>query len=412
MGAFSVFKDRKSKKNKETPSVESHYIRLAKITAFSKYFVLLLLILFAVYAFSFHSDVVTMDNFRYMLKFINLGEEAEATEGSIITFDTHENNKGLSFKGDMCIYNENTVTIMGWDGDVLAGGELGYDHPKAVENGKNVFCCDIGGNELSVYTSITNVLVQTYDYPISWIAASESGNYAVVSSTKGYRSAIFVYDIHFRNIYTLQISDKYVDFIDMTADGNYFYTLSHHSSGGNLVTQVSKYTVASTDTRPLFTDEYIGELPLGVYCTDYGYAVLTSGGIRTYDGENNLIGFVPSKGREILSCHIGSRYSVLAFGTEGLSGGNELNVYGSDGKLVSSREFSATPADYTVADDMLYTVSQGVLTVVDLTGNSDDVSYDVSTDITHLVTDDGRLILFSPYKAEIFSKNNYSEAEQ
>ena len=82
MGAFSWFRDKNTKKNKqETPTVESHYIKLARRASFMRYAVLLFIVLFGVYSFSFHSSEITVDNFDYMMKFLNVNEDEQANKG-------------------------------------------------------------------------------------------------------------------------------------------------------------------------------------------------------------------------------------------------------------------------------------------------------------------------------------------
>ena len=64
MGAFSAFKDKKRQTASETPTVASHYIKLGRKIATLRYIVLAFVVAFAVYSLSFHSDEITIENFR------------------------------------------------------------------------------------------------------------------------------------------------------------------------------------------------------------------------------------------------------------------------------------------------------------------------------------------------------------
>ena len=73
MSAFSVFSDhRKRKKNMQTPTVEQYYRDRAKRLSRVRYLCLLLCAAFLLYGFAVHGEELTAENFRYMLKFLDV----------------------------------------------------------------------------------------------------------------------------------------------------------------------------------------------------------------------------------------------------------------------------------------------------------------------------------------------------
>ena len=406
MSAFSVFKDRKTKKTaKETPTAEGHYARLGRVSAFFRYTCLVVIILLCVYAFSFHGDEMTMDNFRYMLKFINFGDDAETHKNGVLNFDTGSGSRGLIFKGDLCVMNENSVMISGWDGDVLVRENFGCDHPKMTENGINLFCYDLGGNELRIYNSYSRVYEHKYDYPIYDAAASASGRYAVVTSEKGFQSAVHVYDEHFREVFKHSFSKLYTDFVEISPDGKEVITLSHRASKGNLVTTLTRFDTTKEDG--MSTLEFVGELPLGIYRTDYGTAVLTSSRFRSYDSDFLLKGECEIDGSTLTSVCVGKEYSVFAYGTGRLSGGTELSVCLPDGTEKIRIGFEETFSDIMTSGDKIWALSPGKLTVCDISGNTENKTYEIPTSFNRLLSDDGKPILFSDSEARYFREDDY-----
>ena len=89
MGAFSGFRDKKKSKQ-ETPTVEAYYNGLARKASLVRYAVLIFAVVFAVYSFSFHPNEITIENFEYMMKFLNVNEEENTHAGSLIAFETGE----------------------------------------------------------------------------------------------------------------------------------------------------------------------------------------------------------------------------------------------------------------------------------------------------------------------------------
>ncbi len=410
MSAFSIFKDKKSKQSKqEMPTVEAHYIKLARRASLLRYTVLVLVVLFAVYSFSFHSNEITVDNFEYMMKFLNPGEDTETHENTVIAFDGSKGNRGLIYKGDLAILNENGLTVTGWDGDVILRESFTFDHPKMIENGINIFCYDLGGKELRIFNSYSQLQKTSYDYPVYWVSAAASGEYAVVSSAKGYRSAVYVYDKEFRIRYSRLFGDKYVDFVAISPNGKEFVTAAHYSKNGNLITQISKFSI--TAENALFTQEFIGEIPLGIYYTDEGFCLLTTDKMRVFNGSNEILSETLLTERELLSGKVFGSRTLVNYALEGLSGGTETVIYRADGSVEFSKSFDTSLSDTLICENTLYTLSPGVLTVCDMaTGNKK--TYSIPTSYSSLVADGNELILFSENQAEYFIASAYEGKEE
>lgn len=407
MGAFSVFKDKRSKRNKrETPTVEAHYTKLARRTSLVRYVCMVLIVLFAVYSFTFHSNEITMENFRYMMKFINLGEDADAPSGSFIAFDGSEGNRGMIFKGDLAVLNESGLVITGWDGEVILRSSFSYDHPKMTENGSYLFCYDLGGKDLRIFNSYQEMPnTPTFDYPIYWLSASKSGEFAVVSSAKSYRSAVYVYDSEYRIRYSRKFGDTYVDFVDISEDGDEFITAAHYSKGGNLVTVISRFSINSEEA--IFTQEFIGEMPLGIYYTNGGYFVMTTDKIRMFNNGDSVVTEIDLSQKELLSGRIFGDRVLVTYGMESLSGGTEAVIYRTDGSVEVSKQFRGSLSDTLICGNVFYAVSPGELVSYDLSAKEERV-YSIPSSYSGLVADGDRLILFSENQAEYFEPDNFS----
>ena len=410
MGAFSWFKDKNTKKNKqEIPTVESHYIKLARKASFLRYTVLLFIVLFGVYSFSFHSSEITVDNFDYMMKFLNVGEDEEELKGSLITFDGSTGNRGLIYKGDLAILNENGLTVTGWDAEVILRDSFSFDHPKMIENGKHIFCYDIGGKELRIFNSYSRLSKMNFDYPIHFVDASANGEFCVVSSAKSYRSAVYVYDGEFRIRYSRFFSDKYVNFAAMSPDGQEFIVAAQYSKNGNLATQISRFSITSENA--LFTKEFIGEIPLGIYYTENGYALLTTDAMRTFNQNDEAVAEIGFDNRKLLSGKVFENRTLINYGLEGLSGGTETVVYRNDGTVEYTVKFDTALSDALICENTLYALSPGLLTVCNIESNEIE-SFAVPTSYSALVRDENSIILVSENQAEYFNKNNFSGKDE
>ncbi|MBR0232392.1 MAG: hypothetical protein IJQ53_09230 [Clostridia bacterium] len=407
MGLFSFLSDNRAKKNKrETPTVEGHYIKLGRRAAFVRYTCLLLVILFAVYSFMAHKDDITLENFRYMMKFVNIGEEAEKPKGSVIRFDGSEATRGLIYKGDLAVLSESGLAIIGWDGETMLKDAISLDYPKMLTNGTDLFCFDIGGKELKVYNSYSRreTKIPAFEYPIHWVAASQSGSFAVVSSAQGYRSAVYVYDKEYRLIYSCLFGNKYVDFADMSADGRELLVAGHYAENADMTAFVSRYSLNSE--TPLCEYSFIGETPFGIYYTDSGYSLVTGDCIRNFvtisEDPAAVISFA---GKRLMSARMYGDRALVTYSTEGLSGGTELVVYDFTGKALFSERFDTSLSDTLLCGGTVYALSPGELTAGHISSGITDI-YSIPTSFARLIPDGDRVILFSADTARYFDKNN------
>ncbi len=409
MGAFSAFKDKRSLRNKkETPSVSDHYLKLARTSAVIRYTCIILVVAFSVYSLAFHASEISMENFRYMLKFINPSEEEQRETGNLLAFDGSEGNRGLIFKGDLAVLNENGLTIIGWDGETILREAFSLDHPKVANNGNHLFCYDLGGKELRIFNSYSRISTIPFDYPIYWLAASKNGGFAVASSAKGYRSAVYVYDKEFRLIYSQLLGDKYVDFVDISQKGNEFISAAHYSEGGNIVTLLSKMSTDSEE--PIFEEKFVGEIPLGVYYTSDGYCLMTSDKLRTFDNDNNLKGEISFVNKSLLSGKVIGDKILLNYSLEGLSGGTEAVIYNTNAEEIFTHDFSFAVSDSLIMENTYYALSPGVVSTFNLE-TEESVSYSIPTSYASLIEGDLNLILFSENQAEIFDTNTFEIKE-
>lgn len=394
MSAFSVFSDRrKRKKNTQTPTVEQYYETRARRLSHVRYTCLLLSVLFIVYGFAVHGEELTADNFRYMLKFIDLTEEDDETEANTVRFDYASGNMGALFRGDVAVLNGDGLSLYGWDAERLFSVSFRMESPRLAVTPQSIFAYDLGGYELRLFNSYSQFARLVMDYPIYGFSASESGTFAVISSEKNYRTAVYVYDSNARQVYERMLSDTYIDQIALSPDGSEFLALGHYAKGGDLITVLQRYSLS--DEEPIFTASYSGELPLRVgYLSDERFAVLTGSALRCYEADvSDPIGTLSVEDADLQGCSFSEGHILLTFSDSGLSGGTVLRVYGDDVKQLGTYRYEGAVTDKMVLDGSLCVLTMNEVTVTPLSGGEPTV-YPVGKDALQLLSDNGTLIVF------------------
>ena len=346
------------------------------------------------------------------MKYLNFGTDAEKPAGTVIAFDGSEGNRAVLYKGDLAVMNESGLALIGWDGSVVFKESFSYDYPKIIQNGINIICYDIGGKEIRLFTNSNHSAEPVaFDYPISCVAASDSGNYAVVSSAKSFRSAVYICDKDYfpgksEPLYICKFGSKYADFVDISKDGKEFLVTGHDSEKGHIVTFVSKYST-SKDDGPLFEQVFTDEIPFGVYYTESGYALVTSEAIRVFGSDDQIRSKISYSDKKLLSAKIFGDLSLITYSTEGLSGGTELEIYDKDGKLIRSASFQNALSDTLITGDTVYALAPGTLSGIGIYEKSKTV-YDVPSSFSMLLADGERVILISENEARYFNSEDYN----
>ncbi|MBQ8323544.1 MAG: hypothetical protein IJX82_00150 [Clostridia bacterium] len=415
MSAFSIFTDRKKrKKNTETPTVEQYYEKRARRVSHLRYACLLVTVLFGVYGFAVHGEVLTAENFRYMLKFLDLTENDEASLSTEIRYDYVDSNQGALFKGDLAVLNTDGLTVYsreaGTTGSKLFSESFRMEDPRLVATAQNIFAYDLGGNEVRMFNSYSQIARLSMDYPIYGFSASDSGHFAVITAEKNYRSAIYVYDAYARQIYKRLLSNTYIDYVALSPDGQTFLALGHEAGGGYLCSLLQVYSVK--EEQPLKSMTFKGELPLMAgYLADGAYAVLTGSALRFYDGQSDTPAKTLSmEGAGLAGCRFENGYVLITATGGGLSDGTELTVYDRKGEIALRTPCQGVPSQVRFTGDTLYLLTSEEVTVLPAGGES--TSCETKGDAVQLLFDeDGTPVVFEKNLAYRLTVTQKEETE-
>lgn len=402
MSAFSIFASKKRKTQKTVPTVEEYYLRLARRTTVIKFVIIMFLAGFTLFSFSYYKEELTIENFRYVLKFINFDSNAGTTSNATVYIDKESTNKGDVLRGDLAVINANGFSIYGFNGSKVYTHANKYNNPIMVSNTKNIIACDLGGYEVQIYSCNQFIDKIAYNYPVLGLAASESGHFAVISSEKSYRSALFVYDEYFRVIYKYFSGDKYIDFVSISEDGKEAVTLLHYPKNGSLITLLMRFSFDKE--QPVFQTEFTDEMPLGVnFMSDDSYCVLTSEAIRFFTADNQLFKERFFEEKLLSGYEFNRNYVIISYDASGLSSGTDIEVFRKNGSLALSKSFDSSILDKKINGDRLYVLMHGSVVTIDLTGKEPERSYTVDTDFRQILFNDQQVVLLSDSRAAFFN---------
>lgn len=368
MGAFSIFSNKKKHRDAGAlPEPEINYYetvgrRLNKL----KYAVLFLLIIFLVGGFTFFSDQLSIENFRYMLKFMSIDMDSEIPDGAVIEYDASPGTKAVVVSGDLAICDSNGVQIFDMTGERFLRERDFMNDPMCAVSGHNLLVCDRGSNKLNAYTVYTRVYTHNAEYPIYDLCSSAgSGRYAILTAAKGYRSGIEIYDPEFRKIFDYYFADRYLSGVAISREGKYAAACAvNNTQRGDFKAELYIFDVSDAAAYRLY--ELKDEIPWkAVFREDGSLLLLTNSALRIYgkDGEEARIDYGTDA---IKGFCLTDGVCALAFETTGLSNGTTVRFYDSSFEPLGSADYSSDVNRIDVLGEKAYVCAAGELYTVDV----------------------------------------------
>lgn len=414
MGAFSIFTTRKHKTKSQSPAPAEYYESLARRLSFVKYTVLFGLVAFVVFGFTFFGGSLSMDNFRYMLKFMSVDADTVITDGSIIEFDTEQNTKGLITNGNLAITDTNGVRIFDMTGERYLKDTEYYTDPITATNGSMLMVSDRKGYKVNIYSVYAKVYSQNFTYPVLDLCACPAGNYAVLTASRGYRSGIEVYDSNFRIVFYYYFADRYASGIGLSADGGRaaVCTLSN-TSDGEFLGGMHVFNVADPNDFVFF--EYKGEIPWKVKFNGNGsYIILTNKALRIYSSSNELVSTVDFGEQSPKGYAFNDGYISLSLSEAGISNATSIKFYNSAGEYIGEKSFHNNVSSMDIVGEYAYIYSVGILYTVDLTTLETVKEENVGLSYVSVLQDkdNKRLIFLYKNKAVFYGSDTYILSKQ
>ncbi len=363
MGAFSIFSD---KKKKAEANNGTRYRRLGTITTISKLGCLLLLLVIVLVGFSFHTDEINMDNFKYLANALT-GDSVQVVQYKSLYYDNSEHNRFALVRGDLAVINNSGSTVYSLSGErKSADAALKMDDPQVLSSAKFIYVYDLGGTELVIKNALETVKTIRYSYGIKGVSVTDSGYIAVASSEKTTRSTVFVYDDKYREVYKLSFGSQYTLAIDVNENANRLVTASITANNGIFVTELGLYSL--TQKEPLKIMAFEGEYPYrAVFNENGGFMLLTDKAIRFFDESGEETAHTEFGISGIDSYYINDGYFIRMYSDAAMTAEEKLELYdGNSGKLIYSKAYPRGIRLARCYDKYLFVVSDGMLNAVRL----------------------------------------------
>ncbi len=274
-------------------------------------------------------SVVPMNNYFYHLTDTHIS--AYSSAGKILFSDAHGFEKAVlsTSKGRALVYSQGGKQFMIYD---LKG-------KKASLETKNEIICG---------------------------AISDSGNYAIVTYSDSYASAVTVYSKRNKVLYEWYSAEETVNNVAIAASGKKIAVSTYNSSSGTLN---SKFNIINfKSATPEFSKSYNDGLIYGLRTSNkFGFCVIKSDGIDTFKWSNFKYEQYNDDYR-ISYFRQNSSVNVSVFSRESDKTDNKIVILKKNGKLKQEVRYKGIINDIQVKGSNIYLISDTLITVLDFEG--------------------------------------------
>ena len=330
-----------------------------------KFITITVLVLFLLGGLLLFENEITMENLRYMVKYLDFSSSGAFSEESVIYYNADAENDYQVFRGDLALINPNGVTLFDRRGSAVLTDSYSMSKPTSVCGDKYLVVYDLGGHQVRIYNSFSLLFDKYFDYPVQAVSINTEGSFSIVTSKKNYRSAVFVYNKDFKQIYQWLSSDKLATGAYLS-DQNELTISAVYTENGDLMSELIELKIGEKKT--LSTVKYKGELPLyhrtnerhTVYITDESLNIIKKGkNVATHHfDEGSILKVAQGENRIAIlqnEFSVGVKY--------------KLSIFDSEGKIKKTHTFTESIRDIETFEDTVFVLTHTELYV--FTDNKD-----------------------------------------
>ena len=221
---------------------DNQFERPKSALRFARYLLLLIMVTMALLFIFTNKDKINMDNFRRLLAKIDigisLGSEIDDTQ---IDFEYRENSVTRVYKDGIARLTGERLSIMDNRGTQFLNVLSGFEQPQLIANNKYVLAYDSGGTELIVTNSFAVLFEKTFSDKIINASMNDSGYFAVVTQSDGYKSSVYVFNSKFEEIFKWDSLSRYIVDVEVAHNNDAIAVSTLYSEGEAIMPQINYF---------------------------------------------------------------------------------------------------------------------------------------------------------------------------
>lgn len=333
-----------------------------------RYVIVALLLIFVVLAVMFYREDLTVENLRYLLKYVDVKPMTFGSdENTQINFESDSATVTGAFKEDLVVLTKTSLKIYDLSSTEILESSHGLTSPTLAMGEKYFAVYDMGGKYVAVYNSFSKLWEHTFDYPIYSVSLDQKGNFCVVTGEKDYTSALKVYNNSFENIFNWRSVDKYSVCSDIYTEDTTCMavgTIKSTDKGDML----SDLVILSADSEKVVaTLEFSSEMVMDVSFNQKGnIACLTDKCLRIVSSKGEILTEYTFNSKALRKFEVGDGWTALLLNENLVGKTHRLIIFDEDGNTYMESTVDSEITDMCISESYAFLLGVEDITVIDL----------------------------------------------
>lgn len=350
-------------KRKTAPAMGEYYRAVSGKFRVAKFITILCLVVFLIFSFTFLRGEITLENLRYLLKFISFTNTETSITAAKINYPSGDPNRLELYMGDLCTLSPSGYGLYDSRGNQIMTAPITYVAPVLKVSDRYALCYDMDGHSFTVLNSFAKLFDGTSDYPITAGAVSNKGGFAIAAASREYRTAITVYGDNLKPATRIYKNGHLMD-MEFSSDSSTLAVMTAGVSNGQFFTKIE---LVSSNSDEILDSAEISGLGYSFYFTESGFIAVTDEGIVFFDAELRPVTRI-NHDAPLSMTDCSERYITCIY-SDGILGNNSLaRIYSADGRLVYEGSFTdkLIGVDSAEEGDYVFILTGNILSRINL----------------------------------------------
>ena len=373
----------------------------------------LLLVLFLLFSIFTNIREITYGNLFYFVRDFGNAVDIASIDYETLSYDVYPNQNFSMYRGGVAAISPSNISAFTATGRRTLKSRADFVMPYAVCSDKYVLVYDMSGDSFALYNSFSKVHTEELNAPITDAYISDSGVFAVVTGSAGYKSVINVYNKNFKLIGKYS-KDLYAIDVCIDDSGERMAALFYDIGDGRGKTVLRIYDISNRtsknngkdpdEDRILYEHTFLYQFPLACSFLEGGkLSVLTDNTSAIFESNKVEYELYDSYeyGGEISAVYAGESGSAIAIKNSTLNDVNKVVAFDSEGKLLYEDTVRESVREVAVFGEYVFIKSDtGVVRVH--TKNGEEEKY--TTQAGHMLVYDASTVIVCGESKAIYVK--------
>ncbi len=268
----------------DNKTIGNYYKKSAFSVKLLRYAVILVFIVFLISCTLIYRNDITVENIQFLAKYITLGGGSSRYYDEEFSINAYDDSQIFMLRDNVAIVNNTGVALHELSGNKLFNYSYSYSTPAFVSDEHNILIYDIDGSEISIFNSFSRVYSQKYPYSVRCADINDNG-FAIITSEKGFRSALVIYNSNYDEIFRWLSEENYLSALSLSPNGRNAAVSTVKSDNGAYKCTIRVFNTSKEE--PEYTSKEFDELPIYLSYSENGKNIycITDSAIRFYNSD-------------------------------------------------------------------------------------------------------------------------------